>query len=345
MQWQAIIKHMLGRAIQGVRQATAKVEAVALTAEQIPDAEPSQRGGFFSGVAALEDYYFPGELTGGVCPRVLGQERDIAWHAAAEACDTERLHLVWSVTEDKVWYLASRSSEFASNPHTWCPFTSLLPGMTNARPAPMCYAYYSDEAAVMMTVTSDSLQVHRGTSAIVRAKTERMMRDLKGAQVVTLDPDVIVKLEPVVWQSIALFEDRVRRMLATIVVMSGLFFAATAFIIWLLAAFSIMQHSRDLNDVQERTRQQTALLMDTVEKSRTSVLRQQMAKFAELNEGLVQVGGWLKFYQIKGGNIRWRALVPPSVTGEKIKELGGKLLTTTDKGVTIGTDNDPAVKR
>ncbi len=333
--------------LAGFKQDAERIAATAEQAADLADAQTNQAGrrGFFGGTAALDDYYFPNELTGGVCPRVAGQEREIAWHAAAEACDSERIHLVWSVTEDKVWYLAARAAEFASRPHTWCPFAPLLPGQVNALPAPICYTYYSDEAAVMMTVTDDALQVHRGTSAVVRAKADRLSRDLGGAKLLTVDAEMIVKLAPVAWHSVALFDDRLRRLLTLLVVATGLTFATIAFFSWLLASVVIVQQQRRLDDVHERTQQKTAALMEIVERMRASTLREQAARLAELNDGLVQVGGWMKFYQIRGGKVRWRALVPPSVTGDKIKELGGQLLSATEKGVLIGTDDEPVGKR
>lgn len=340
------LRQVIARATRGVQDAAARFESAAIAAEaQGAAGKAAEGGGFFSGANALNNAYFPNELIGGVCPRVPGQEREIAWHAASEACDTERIQLVWSVAGDKIWYLAARSAEFASHPHTWCPFASFLPGLPDAQPAPVCYAYYSDEIAVLMTVTDDTLQVHRGTSTVVRAKAERVARELGMAQIVTLDPDVIMKVQPLAWHSVTLFEDRLRRMLSMIVVTVGLAFASVAFFIWLFAVFGILQQHRDLADIQDRTRQKTMDLMNDVEKMRASLLREQVARFAELNEGLVQVGGWMKFYQIKQGKVRWRAAVPPSVTGEKIKELGAKLLTTDNQGVLIGTDNDPVVKR
>lgn len=341
----AQFKQIMARAAQSAKTAATKFEDAAAKAEAESSIVQGEGGGFFSGATALNNYYFPNELIGGVCPRVAGQEREIAWHAASEACDTERIQLVWSVAGDKIWYLAARSAEFASHTHTWCPFASFLPGRGDALAAPVCYAYYSDEVAVLMTVTADSLQVHRGTTAVVRAKAERVARELGTTQTVTLDPDVIMKVQPVAWHSVTLFEDRLRRMLSTIVVGVGLIFATLAFFIWLFAVLGIMQQHRQLEDIQDRTRMKTMDLMSDVEKMRASLLREQVARFAELNEGLVQVGGWMKFYQIKTSKVRWRATVPPSVTGDKIKELGGKLLTTSDQGVLIGTDNDPAVKR
>lgn len=340
---QITLKEKWSQVVVGAKKIAHVVESAA--ADPVADSTEMPASSFFGGHSALDEYYFPTELVGGVCPRVRGQEREIAWHVAAEACDSERVHMVWHATDDKVWYLAARSAEFAAKSFTWCPFASLLPGMKNAASAPVCYTYYSDEAATMMTVTVDSLQIHRGTASVVRAKAERMVRELGGAKLVELDPEMIAKLAPVAWYSISLFEDRARRLLTGAMVLSGLGCALVAFLIWLSASFSIMSQHRALEETQARTQQKTMELMASVEKLRASVMRDQIARFTDLNEGLVQVGGWLKFYQVRNNFVRWRAMTPVSVTGDRIKELNAKLLETTEQGVLIGTDLNPADKK
>jgi hypothetical protein len=324
------------------RKAVRASEQAGVVAEK-DNSDKDRASGFLTGAAALDDYFFPQELTGGACPYVPGQEREIAWHAAAEACDTERVHLIWSIDQDRIWYLAARSSEFASKPHSWCPFGSLLPGKAGARPAPVCYVHYTDEAAVMMTITDDGLQIHRGTTSVVRAKAERTA--LGGTPVLTLEPDMITKLTPTAWHSISLLEDRMRRSLTALLVLSGLALASLAFIVWLVAAMVIMNDEVRFDEVQIRSQQKTTELLSMAEQSRSSLIRGQITQLAELNDKLIALGGWLKFYQIKDGRTRWRALVPPSVTGDRINDLGGKMLTTQERGILIGTDNDPVIKK
>ncbi len=340
---QISLKEKWSQIVVGAKKIVNVVETAA--ADPTVDTSLMPASSFFGGHSALDEFYFPAELVGGVCPRVRGQEREISWNVAAEACDSERVHMVWHATDDKVWYIAARAAEFAGRSFTWCPFASLLPGMKNAQPSPVCYTHYSDEAAIMMTVTADSLQIHRGTASVVRAKAERVVRELGGAQLVEIDPEMIVKLTPVAWYSISLFEDRARRLLTGVMVLSGLSCALVAFLIWLSASFSIMSQHRALEETQAQTQQKTMELMTAVEKLRASVMRDQIARFTDLNEGLVQVGGWLKFYQVRNNVVRWRAMAPVSVTGDRIKEFGAKHLESNEHGVLIGTDLNPADKR
>ncbi len=180
------------------------------------------------------NFYFPPEMIGGSSPLVKGEEEALAWQAAAEACDSERIHFIWRADEGRIWYLAIRSSDLASHPNSWCPFASLLPGAPDARPAPVIYTYYSDEAATLMAIEKDSLQVIRGTSSIIRAKAERMAREIGNAEMYDLVPDVIINLKSVKWESLSLLEDRARRFLSIASVLSGVLLTMGAFFIWFL---------------------------------------------------------------------------------------------------------------
>ena len=284
----------------------------------------------------LGDYYFPSELIGGCCPRVVGKEEEIVWNAAAEACDSERVHVIWQAIENRIWYLAVRSAELASHPNTWCPFGALLPGMKDAQPTPVVYTFYSDEAATMMTVMPDGLQIHRGMSSVVRAKAERTARELGDAQIVELIPERILKLTPTPWYSVSLFEERARRILATLAVLGALSLIALAFVIWLLTAMVILSSKANLAAAVERAQEKTTDLLRTAEELRGSPVRDQLSAFSDVNDRLLAVSGFLEVYEIKGGKVRWRAVVPSNVTADRINEMGGKTIETTAAGVAIG---------
>jgi hypothetical protein len=288
----------------------------------------------------LGDFYFPSELIGGCCPHIPGEEEEIVWNAAAESCDSERIHVAWQVSGSHIWYLAIRSSELGSHPGSWCPFSSLLPGMKDATPSPVCYTYYSDEAATMMTVAPDGLQIYRGMSSVVRAKAERTSRELNNAPIIELNPDQILKLTPVPWYSMSLFEDRARRIFAAVAVATAIGVTALAFVIWLLTTMVIITNRASLDEARARTAAKTMDLMRQVGDLRTSPMREQLAHFADTNDGLLAINGFLDVYEIKDGKTRWHATVPPNVTADRINELGGKTIDTTPDGVGIGNANE-----
>lgn len=285
--------------------------------------------------AAPSEAYFPGELAGGCSPHVSGQEDEMAWQAGAEAVDSERLHYVWSVHDGTLWYLAVRSADLSSHVGTWCPFAALLPGMSGALAMPVVYIHTTDEAATMMTVAPHLLQVHRGAAMVIQAKAEKMARDLGGAQIVAITGETAEQLTPVPWKSASRMEDRARRFLATIGVFLGLAVAATAFVIWVLASLTTLAVQSDVTTAQANAAQAGQQLLAQASNLRVSALRVQTAKFVEVNESLLRIGGWLKEYKISGSSVRWTAVLPPGVTAEKISELGGRTKEVTNEGIIV----------
>lgn len=287
-------------------------------------------------VGNIRDYFFPVELIGGCCPRVPGEEMDIVWNAAAEAADSERVHIFWQSIKDKVWFLAVPSDEMASHPGTWCPLAAYLPGMPDAAPLPACYTYYSDEVAILMIVTEESLNIHRGTTSVIRAKVERTLREWGGGSVVELLPDRLEKLSPLPWFSVSLFEERARRILASFSVLGAIGLMVVAVIIWFAAVYSVLSANADIKAIRTRTEAKSLQLMQVVQELRASPMREQLAAFADVNDGLLALNGWLDIYQIKDKKAFWRAIVPSNVTSDRIKELGGQTLDNSAKGVVIG---------
>ncbi len=287
-------------------------------------------------VGSMGEFYFPPDVIGGSCPRVVGEEEEIVWNAAAETCDTERVHVVWNSTENKIWYLAVRSAELASHPDSWCPFGTMLPGMKDALPPPVCYTYYGDEMATMMTVTVDGLQIYRGTNLVVRAKAERTARELGNATVLELIPDRILTLTPVPWFSLSLFEDRARRILAALSVVVAIGLVGVSFLVWLFASMALIAARHDLSEAMTRTQEKTTELMDMASQLRASPMREQLAAFADLNDGLLDLNGFLDVYEIKSGKTRWRAVVPNNVTADRIGGLGGQTIESKTDNEIIG---------
>lgn len=279
--------------------------------------------------------YFPQELIGGVCPWVPGQEDDIVWRAAAAACGAERIHAVWQVYKDKIFYLAIKSEEMSSHYNSWCPFSALLPGMTDAVPAPVCYTYYSNGSAAMMIITPDNLQIYRGITLIARAKAERASRELNNAPIIELTPDRISHLMPSPWYSVSLFEDRSRRILAAVSVISALAFAGLAFLIWLYASYSFISSRVTIASHQDHLEGNVSKFSQTIDIMRSNPLHQQLADFVRVNDGLLSLDGLMLTYEIKNGEPYWRASVNSSLSPDILKSLDAVNIESAPNGKII----------
>src|SRR5262249_55232964 len=147
----------------------------------------------------------------------------------------------------------------------------------------------------------------------------------------------ILALTPAPWYSLSLFEDRARRILATLAVLSAISFAVLAFFIWMMTAMVIVTSKANLNSAQTRTQEKTMELLKTVDNLRASPIKDQLSKFADINDGLLAINGFLEVYAVdKTGQSRWRAIIPPNVTADRINAIGGKTIENTPAGVAIG---------
>ncbi|MBY0428277.1 MAG: hypothetical protein K2Q32_03570 [Alphaproteobacteria bacterium] len=294
---------------------------------------------------ALRTFHFPPEMIGGSCPYVKGEEETVAWHAAAEACASERIHFVWRVHGDRVWYLAIRSEDMASQTKSWCPFASLLPGAPDALEAPVIYTFYSDEAATLMAIERESLQIIRGTSSVVRAKAERLAREVGAADIVDLIPDRIIALQPVPWESLSLLENRGRRFMSFAAVLLAVAVIALSIFVWFMASVTQLAYKSDLHELQSRTAQSLTQLEQTAMVLRTSDMREQIANFIKLNESLIGAQGWLKLYLLKDNNVKWWGVVPQNLTSNRIQEFGGQTIESSDEGLVVANGKDSYLRK
>jgi hypothetical protein len=85
--------------------------------------------------------------------------------------------------------------------------------------------------------------------------------------------------------------------------------------------------------------QQSALVL------RTSEMREQIAAFNRLNEGLINLQGWLKLYLLREGKVKWWAIVPASLTAQPIQEMGAQTMETIPEGLVIANGRDAYLRK
>jgi len=292
----------------------------------------------FGGISDIEEFYFPPDIVAGICPRVSGKDEEVVWNAAAEACDSERVSIVWSVAGDKIWYLATKTSDLALHPHSWCPFAAFLPDSGSMGELPCCYTYFSEDLAIMMVVSEDDIHIFRGSTAIVKAKSERIAQEYnKEVKIVNMDPYKIAQMHPVPWYSLSLFEERERRVLAGISVAVGIVITVLSVLIWLAANVYMIAVKRDYKEIAERNEIKMMQFIRTADQARISPLREQLSTFLKIHDSLFAINGQLIVYEIEGGSIRWKAVVP-AVASEKITAFGGQFISPSPDGAIIGND-------
>jgi hypothetical protein len=160
--------------------------------------------------------FLPSELVGGSLPYVPGTEEEAVWNAAAQACSTEKVHYLYSIEGNKVWYLACSSSMLASNPDSWCPLAAALPGNSEFWDKETVYLYEQEglASALRWDPETGRMQIYLGPARSILPRIQSM-----DANFVTVNPRVA---DIVPWQNRQLRTEQLARASARMLLIAGI---------------------------------------------------------------------------------------------------------------------------
>jgi uncharacterized protein YheU (UPF0270 family) len=115
--------------------------------------------------------------------------------------------------------------------------------------------------------------------------------------------------------------------------------------IWFLASVTQIAYYAELKSLEERTKTASMQLQQSALVLRTSEMREQIAAFNRLNEGLINLQGWLKLYLLQTGKVKWWAVVPASLTAQPIQEMGAQTMETIPEGLVIANGRESYLRK
>ncbi len=251
--------------------------------------------------------YLPTELIGGSIPYIAGKEDEGVWNAAAQACGTERVHYCYTVDDGRCWYLATPSSALASNPDSWCPLASALPGNSEYWDKQTVYIYESEGAAGALRWDQDTgrMQIYLGGARTILPRIQSME-----ANFVTINAE---NAKPVPWKNRALNQERLARMLV-----KGMFYVGTLSIIFsLLVWVGAYALANNLTPKLDQARAVASAATNSLMVDAANALQVNTDKYLARIIALLNMnssfGGVLTRYEVKDGKVEWTALIPSAV--------------------------------
>ncbi len=247
--------------------------------------------------------FLPGELIGGGIPYVPGMEDEAVWNAAAQACSTEKVHYVYSIEGDRIWYLACPSTSLASAPDSWCPLAAALPGNSEYWDRQSVYIYEKDGLASALRWDADTgrLQIFFGAARTILPRIQSME-----ANFITINPNIA---DIIPWRSRQLRNEQLARGTARMLVISGILISLALLGFLFLQFLALNFIDRKLETVKEQSQQESmTLLTKATELSQSSVLNYTV-RLQQLLDDLGQIDGTLVRYEVKDGKLEWEALV------------------------------------
>ncbi len=271
--------------------------------------------------------YLPQELVGGSIPHIPGTEEEAVWNAISQACGTEKVHFVYTVSDKRLYYLGCPSASMSSNPDSWCPLAAALPGNSEYWDKETVYLYEQEgmASALRWDPETSRMQVFLGASRTILPRIQSM-----DANFVTINPAVA---DIVAWRNRNLKSEKLSRATARMLVIVGLFINLAAITILFFNYITINLLERSLDQVRADTDQASNDLMLNAYNAMQSDTIRHMVRIQELLDKLAKVDGTLVKYNIGGegkggkgkgggGGLVWEALVPPAFAQDFGTPLG-----------------------
>lgn len=253
--------------------------------------------------------FLPQELIGGSIPHIPGTEEEAVWNAASQACGTEKVHFVYTVEDDRIWYLACPSSALASSPDSWCPLAAVLPGNSEYWDRETVYLYEQEglASAVRWDPDTGRMQVFIGASRTLLPRIQSM-----DANFVTVNAEVA---DVVPWHNRMLNTEKLSRATARTLLLVGFFINFVLFLILTGQYLYTNMVKRDLAKLKSETDRASMNLTLQANQALQSDTIKHMVRIQELLDELKPLDGTLVKYEVDKGKITWEALVKPSFTG------------------------------
>lgn len=252
--------------------------------------------------------YLPGDMVAGSVPHIPGMEQSAVWHAAVQACGTEKVQFCYSAEGGRVWYLAAPSSSFASAVDSWCPLAAALPGQSEHWDKDTVYLYEQEgqASALRWDPESGRMQLFLGPSRTILPRIQSM-----NANFVTVNPE---NARPVPWINRNLKMERMARYVSLLLLLSGTLFAIGLILYVLFLNVMLIAVNPALDNVKKETVQASEQLITQSYQAFASNVPKYLVRVQELHQELYAKGGILLRFEVKqGGTLEWEAFVPQAV--------------------------------
>jgi hypothetical protein len=279
----------------------------------------------FSGEKELTAH-LPIDIIGGSIPAIAGFEEEAVWNAASQACGTDRVHFVYTVSEGRCWYLAVPSGALASHPDTWCPLAAALPGNSEYWDRESVYIYEQDgvAAGIRWEDGTGRMQVYAGPSRIILPRLQSL-----DANFLALNPE---KAEPVPWINVSLAAERLSRRTVKWLFWSGMVTAIFCLGLWIMTHLIVSFLRPNVDILKNETVQSTEKLMLEAARLTRNDTDRHIVRIQELLGELQSLGGTLIRYEVKDKKIEWEALIPSASGGSNLARLQAQAVGTESDG-------------
>lgn len=272
------------------------------------------------------DVFTPDSIIAASVPYGNEDPREAAYNNAAYALDRDDVHLLASVENKRVFYIAAASEDFAAHLNAVTPLAAALPGMKGHQ-GDGAYLAISESGYAVVVRKGDELYSYVGDRQSVDAF-------IASHDVPTYSANDAAALP---WEGFRLGGVKRAEKIARNTLLMGFVLALISFLLW----FGISIWSTATFDKVDLKRQENLQSINAaVDKLRNisgQPVLQDISEMQRIIALTVNAGGVVTYFKIDKGDPSWKIELPTFVLNDYIEQLGRglNLRRDTDKNILV----------
>ncbi len=272
------------------------------------------------------DVFTPDSIIAAAVPYGSQDPREAAYNNAAYALDRDDVHMLASVDNKKVFYIAAASEDFAAHMNAVTPLAASLPGMKGHQ-GDGAYLAISESGYAVVLRKGEELYSYVGDRQSVDAFIASHDVPTFGANDAAALP----------WEGFRLGAVQRAEKVARRTIMTGFVLAILSFATWI--GFATLSANIDAEVDAKRMEAQKSIdsAVSQLKNISTQPVIQDIYAMQRIIALTSNAGGFVNFFKIEKDEITWRVELPTYVLNDYIEQLGTGLTLKrdADKGILV----------
>ncbi|MBU3654877.1 MAG: hypothetical protein FGM23_00730 [Alphaproteobacteria bacterium] len=273
------------------------------------------------------EIYTPDNLLAGAVPLGGGNPRDVVYHHASVALDTEQVQLIYTVEGQYAYYIAAPSYLFAGHAESITPMAAALPGTKGHR---------GDGAYIAPSETGFAVVIRRGVnlySFVGDRQSAEAFVARYGVDIYAADNALALP-----WEGYYVGEMKRVNRASFWATLAGAVVAIIAACLWMILASQTASMEQDIAQNRQKARDQVSGLVKDFSDFAIHPLHRSLSEIQTFVSKVGIIEGFINLYQVDASKVKkWSIELPTYVTADVIERLGDKPEVTNppDKPVIV----------
>ena len=267
------------------------------------------------------DIFTPDSIIAASVPYGSEDPREAAYNNAAYALDRDDVHLIASIENKKVYYIAAASEDFASHMNAVTPLAAGLPGMKG---------HQGDGAYIAISESGYAVIVRKGEELF------SYVGDRQSVDAFIASHDVPTyssnDAAAVPWEGFRTGVIRRAQAMARNTILLGALVCMIAIVAWLGFASWSANLEDEVAELQQKNQQSIQASVNKLRDFQSQPVLKDIYAMQRIISLTTSPGGFVNYFKIDKGETTWKIELPTFVLNDYIEQFG--------KGLTLKRDQE-----